>query len=104
MSIGIIRKKINTEIRLKLQGRECLFGVFGFGSFFRADIFNDIDLLVVTKDECKNPLDEFYLIKEKLNEISLRYDIPIDITYLSYTEYSRKSLLESDSLITIISK
>lgn len=97
-----MRKKIKTEIKSRLQDRPELFGVFGFGSFFRSKIFNDVDLLVVVNDTCEFPLKEFYEVKEILDEIGLKFDLPIDITYLSYTEYARKPLRESDCLVPIV--
>jgi predicted nucleotidyltransferase len=97
-----MRKKIKTEIRSRLQGRPNLFGVFGFGSFFRSNNFNDVDLLVVVHDLCDWPLKEFYEIKALLDEIGAKFDVPIDITYLSYTEYTRKPLRESDCLVPIV--
>ncbi|AWF80357.1 hypothetical protein BTJ40_05775 [Microbulbifer sp. A4B17] len=101
MNTGTIRKEIKTEIQLRLQGKSDIFGVFGFGSFFRSNNFNDIDILVVVDDRCDAPLKVFYDVKNTLDKIGLEYDIPIDITYLSYTEYLRKPLLESDNLIPI---
>lgn len=90
------------EIRLRLQDRSDLFSVFGFGSFFRSASYNDIDILVVVNDNCNLPLQEFYIVKNILSKIEIEYNVLIDITYLSYTEYARKHLLESDSLIDII--
>ena len=101
MNTGTIRKEIKTAIRLRLQGKPEIFGVFGFGSFFRCDRFNDVDVLVVVDDHCKHPLKVFYDVKHILDEVGLKYGIPIDITYLSYTEYSRKPLRESDNLVPI---
>lgn len=102
MSIGITRKEMMKEIRLSLGDRPNLFGVFGFGSFFRSNKFNDIDVLVVVKDSCGQPLDEFYGVKFLLDKISKQFEISIDITFLSYTEYARKPLKESDTLVPII--
>lgn len=101
MNIGTIRKEIKTAIRSRLQDKSEIFGVFGFGSFFRCDSFNDIDVLVVVDDHCDYPLKVFYDVKNILDDIGLCYGIPIDITYLSYIEYSRKPLLESDDLVPI---
>lgn len=102
MNIGTIRKEMKTAIRLRLQGKPEIFGVFGFGSFFRCDSFNDVDVLVVVDDHCDYPLKVFYDVKNILDEIGLKYRIPIDITYLSYGEYSRKPLRESDNLVPIV--
>lgn len=101
MNTGTIRKEIKTEIRLRLQGKSDIFGVFGFGSFFRCDSFNDVDILIVVNDDCEYPLRVFYDVKKVLDEIGLMFDVQIDITYLSYTEYSRKPLRESDNLVPI---
>lgn len=90
------------EIRLRLQDRPDLFGVFGFGSFFRKNSYNDVDILIVVNDNCNLPLQEFYIVKNILSKIEIEYNVLIDITYLSYTEYARKHLLESDLLIDII--
>lgn len=87
---------------MRLQDRPDLFGVFGFGSFFRSDSYNDVDILIVFNNNCNLPLQEFYIVKNLLSKIEVEYDILIDITYLSYTEYARKPLLESDFLIDII--
>lgn len=97
-----MRKKIETEIRSRLQDRSNLFGVFGFGSFFRSKNFNDVDLLVVVHDICESPLKEFYDVKEILDEIGSKLGLQIDITYLSYTEYARKPLRESNYLVPIV--
>ena len=102
MNTGTIRKEIKTAIRSRLQGKSEIFGIFGFGSFFRCDRFNDVDVLVVVDDHCEHPLNVFYDVKNILDEVGLNYGIPIDITYLSYTEHSRKPLRESDYLVPII--
>lgn len=104
MNIGTIRKEIKAAIQLHLQGKPEIFGVFGFGSFFRCDFFNDLDLLVVVEDHCDHPLKVFYDVKNILDGIGLKHSIPVDITYLSYSEYSRKPLRESDNLVPIIEK
>lgn len=101
MNTGTIRRKIKTEIRSRLQDRSEIFGIFGFGSFFRCDSFNDVDVLIVVYDDCECPLKVFYDVKNILDEIGLMFAVPIDITYLSYTEYSRKPLRESDNLVPI---
>lgn len=90
------------EIQSYLKEHRNLFGVFGFGSFFRDSHFNDIDLLVVVNDRAKQPLDDFYKVKACLDSLSSKLGIPIDITFLNYTEYSRKPLLESNRLVPIV--
>jgi predicted nucleotidyltransferase len=76
-----------------------IYGVYGFGSFFRGDQYNDIDILIVASPVCEDTLSLFYLAKERLQEIDQSIDI--DITLLTYSEFLAKPLLEMDSLTEI---
>jgi predicted nucleotidyltransferase len=76
-----------------------IYGVYGFGSFFRGDQYNDIDILIVASPVCEDTLSLFYLAKERLQEIDQSVDI--DITLLTYSEFLTKPLLEMDSLTEI---
>jgi predicted nucleotidyltransferase len=76
-----------------------IYGVYGFGSFFRGDQYNDIDILIVASPICEDTLSLFYLAKERLQEIDQSIDI--DITLLTYSEFLAKPLLEMDSLTEI---
>ena len=58
MSTGLTIKKMKTEIQNILSGHHNLFGVYGFGSFFRSTEYNDIDLLLVSKELSSSPLEE----------------------------------------------
>ena len=77
-----------------------IYGVYGFGSFFRGDQYNDIDILIVASSVCKDTLSLFYLLKERLEEI-IDESINIDIILLTYCEFLTKPLLEMDSLTEI---
>ena len=77
-----------------------IYGVYGFGSFFRGDQYNDIDILIVASSVCKDTLSLFYLLKERLEEI-IDESINIDIILLTYSEFLTKPLLEMDSLTEI---
>jgi predicted nucleotidyltransferase len=81
-----------------------IIAIYGFGSSFRSDSYQDVDLLAILENEsCKDPL-----IHKTINvEIkkALRFiDRPIDVTVLTEKEATRKPLRESDSFIPIFLK
>jgi hypothetical protein len=49
-----------------------------------------------------SPLQDYYDAKRKLDLLSQKLGIEIDITFLTYSEFLRRPLLEMDSLVTII--
>jgi hypothetical protein len=56
----------------------------------------------VSKKMSSSPLEDYYAAKRKLDLLSQRIGVEIDITFLTYSEFLQKPLLEMDSLITII--
>lgn len=76
--------------------------MYGFGSFFRGTAYNDIDILLVSKASSPSPLNDYYLAKSELELLSERIGVEIDITFLTYSEFLGKPLLEMDKLTTII--
>ena len=101
MNTGLTIKKIKTEIQSIFIKQPDIFGVYGFGSFFRSQEYKDIDLLLVSKNNSLSPLNTYYCAKPKLDELSKKIGVEIDITFLTYSEYLGKPLLEMDNLVTI---
>lgn len=102
MSTGPTIKEIKTEIQSTLSGQHNLFGVYGFGSFFRGTEYDDIDLLLVSRKISMSPLEDYYAAKKELEHLSEKFGIEIDITFLTYAEFLRKPLIETDNLVIII--
>ena len=77
MNSGHIIKKMKMEIQSVTTELHDIYGVYGFGSFFRGDLYNDIDILIVASPSCEDTLSLFYLIKNKLQKVvpSLYIDI-----------------------------
>jgi predicted nucleotidyltransferase len=76
-----------------------IYGVYGFGSFFRDDQYNDVDILIVASPECRDTLSLFYSVREQLQIVD--ENLNIDLTLLTYSEFLTKPLLESNSLTEI---
>ena len=98
---GLTIKKMKKEIQSILTAPE-IYGVWGFGSFFREEPYRDIDILVVMNPWVKNALDEYYRSKQKLERLSNAIKVPIDMTFLTYSEYGERPLLEMNNLTSII--
>lgn len=91
-------------IRSSLSEKSDLFGVFGFGSFFRGSEYNDIDLLLVSTPDARYPLRVYQNARLSLKELSLKYRVEFDITFLTYSEHQAKPLREHQSLVEIWQK
>ena len=80
-----------------------LVGVYGFGSFFRSEVSNDCDLVLVIKNDSNN----MGQVHENLNRLFFvlgeKLSIKFDLTVLTEREFLRKPLLEHDMLISILS-
>jgi hypothetical protein len=75
--------------------------VYGFGSFFRDDVFNDVDLLFVLTPQTHALLPAFYRIRNALDGVSSELNIKIDLTVLTSSEFMERPLREMDSLVTL---
>lgn len=89
------------EIKSILSEKNNLWGVFGFGSFFRSKHYNDIDLLLVSTPDAESPLLVYQSCIQDLKHLSKKLDLKFDITFLTYKEHIQKPLREHDSLFEI---
>ena len=98
---GVTIKRIETEIQFIITGEIDIYGVYGFGSFFRFGKGNDIDILVVANISALNLLAIYDFVAEKLGHLSASLGIDIDFTFFTFEEFKNKPLLESESLYII---
>lgn len=103
MNTGTIIKKIKTEIKFITLEFKAIKAIFGFGSFFRNEKYNDIDILIVTDVSDANPLKTYYSYKTIFDDLSLQIGKTIDVTTLNYQEFLDHPLRESDNLTTLYS-
>lgn len=78
--------------------------VYGFGSFFRSNTFNDIDIAIVTNSTKDNLLETYYSTEKIMEKVSLNIGIKIDFLLFTKEEFEQKPLLESDRMTTILRK
>lgn len=74
---------------------------YGFGSFFRNEKFNDIDLLVVATKDCKDGLATYYAIRRRLQALASRLKFKLHLTFLTAKEFKSRPLLEMDHLVAL---
>jgi predicted nucleotidyltransferase len=85
-------------IRSTVTAQLDIWAVFGFGSFYRGQPFNDIDLLVVASPCCSTYLEAYYEVRKSFAAALQWLEAPIDITFLTYSEFGEAPLLEMDHL------
>jgi len=95
-----MQKKMTMAIEsiiIKLQ----LEAAFGFGSAFKSEIFNDIDLLFITSAPVNRLASQHRSLSGELSKISFSLNMPIDFMLLTETEFSERLLREHDSLVPL---
>lgn len=93
---------MKTEIESCLSGKSNLLEVYGFGSFFRgSNSYSDIDLLVVCRDNSDDALELYYHVLRNLHFKEISTDVPIDITFLSLSEFESQPLRDMAELVPL---
>jgi predicted nucleotidyltransferase len=75
--------------------------IYGFGSFFKGELFNDIDLVVIVHSEVSRSINRYYKIKAALDRISREFNAPIHATFLTRGEFVDAPLRDKGQLILI---
>ena len=93
---------MKTEIGSCLSGKNNLLAVYGFGSFFReGNSYSDIDILVVCRDNADDALELYYHVLRNLRFKDDLIDVPIDITFLSLSEFRSNPLRDMAELVPL---
>jgi predicted nucleotidyltransferase len=101
MNTGLIASEIRTAVQSITSIEKHLDAVFGFGSFFRGELFRDIDVLAVTSQHNSETLRTFYLLSEALDPISVRCGCPVHLTMFTPAEFHAKPLRDMHELQTL---
>jgi predicted nucleotidyltransferase len=101
MNSGLTKSQIQTELSLALVGIGEVEAVFGFGSFFRGEPFNDVDLALVFTENCDNALTAFERVLSRLRASEDRLGVHLHITPFTAKEFRERPLLEHDRLVRL---
>ncbi|WP_281841546.1 hypothetical protein [Sinisalibacter aestuarii] len=97
-TIGFILGKVKVEIRSILQKRPEIQEVYGFGSFFRNQSFNDIDLLFVLRGDNVSLLVASKEIRSLIFDTSRKLGITLDPLILTERELEESPLRDMHEL------
>lgn len=89
------------EIHYINTTRSEIVGIFGFGSFFRAEKPSDCDLLLVVNDDTSDLGKLHAELSMDFISLGQAMSIDFDLTILTETEHAGKPLLEHENLIPI---
>ncbi|WP_437974763.1 hypothetical protein WMF11_41760 [Sorangium sp. So ce295] len=104
MITGITTNSIKKEIqsiRSELKNIDVV-NVFGFGSFFRADRSEDVDLLLVLDNQVADPGARYASLAVIFRTLGDKIGVTIDLTVLLESEFEQKLLNEHDSLVDLL--
>ena len=77
-------------------------GAYGFGSYFRSEVFSDVDVLIVLGGHSTERLRTFAHLREKFAELELELGVSFDLTILTPREFSERPLREMNSLVALV--
>lgn len=80
--------------------RNIPFVVYGFGSFFRSYICNDVDIIFVFDDDI-SPLVAFKTSEKFSKRVAEIIEMPVDFLALSLSELGSQTLFEHDRLVAL---
>jgi predicted nucleotidyltransferase len=100
MTTGTTLKKIKTEIHSALSNDD-IISIFGFGSFFRNEEYNDIDIIAVTSSPVDKLLDVHRKCCADLGRVQQMFGIKVDFTLLTEGEFKDAPLLDHHKLIEL---
>jgi predicted nucleotidyltransferase len=75
-----------------------LEAVFGFGSFFRGELFNDLDLLAVAAKNATDNLETYYKLVTAIEPVAAKLGCSLDLTLLTSDEFATRPLMHMDEL------
>lgn len=104
MNTGITKSQIEAQLRDLMRGLKNVDALYGFGSFFWASEYNDIDLVVVISCCRHEQLRIYEEIKKACGPLSKRIGLRFDITPLTPSEFAERPLREMKILVPIYIK
>ena len=93
--------KIRSAIASNLKRFPSISSAWGFGSFFRGEEHQDIDILVVVAVSHERLLDASREIRASLFQVQRTIDVPIDLLILTESEFESRPLRDMHELVPI---
>jgi hypothetical protein len=94
---GTIIKKTIRDI-LGTHARDSAFSIFGFGSFFRGEPFNDVDLLFVFFGSTEDIITATARVSAICGLVENYISVPVHFLLLTEREFDEQPLRDMDQL------
>ncbi len=89
------------EIRSTITADDAIAAIYGFGSFFRGEEYNDVDLLVVASAGCRDLLALYYTVRSRLMILGKALGFSPHLTFLTAREFEERPLREMNRLVKL---
>jgi hypothetical protein len=93
-------REIIEEIRSITTVQHSVSAVFGIGSFFRGEVYKDIDLVLVLATSC-DYLDSYYTLRSAFEALGHRIGVNFDLVFLTEEEFPSAPLRERGTMTPI---
>lgn len=100
MIIGTTSRRIKTEIRCALSNDD-IVAIYGFGSFFRNEEYNDVDIIAVTSAPVEELLNVHRMCCVDLGRVQEMLGIKVDFTLLTSEEFKDVPLRDRHELVQL---
>lgn len=104
MTFGPTTRRIRTGIRFILDHCSGLQSVWGFGSYFRGDAFNDVDLLTVVDCDRAELVKMTRQVRERFLKMDRELGLTLHLLVLTAEEFSERPLRDMDELVLLGSR
>ncbi|KWV90881.1 hypothetical protein AUC45_05935 [Erythrobacter sp. YT30] len=78
-----------------------LQSVWGFGSYFRGGLFNDIDILAVVDGDRAGLVKRIHQIRECFMGLDREFGLKFNLLILTIEEFSERPLRDMDQLVLL---
>lgn len=101
MNFGPTIARIRTGIQSTVEAIPSVMSVWGFGSFFRNEAFNDVDILMVLLCPKELLVGHSKDVKGKLANLEGEIGVEFDVLILTPEEFESQPLRDMDQLVCI---
>jgi hypothetical protein len=96
-----MKNSTTKAIRQRASALKAIRALYGMGSFFRGDSFNDLDLVAVVDCSCDELVDHAKQIHSAFRDLGAQLGLLIDLTIFTPTEFSSAPLRDMSTLVKL---
>lgn len=75
--------------------------IYGFGSFFRGNCFNDVDLAIVLSPSSTRALVSYYRTKAEIDRLGYKLGVAFDLSVFTEDEFALRPLRDMCELLLL---